>query len=232
MKPKYATSLGPTAREDAITAARAPKKPAAHGVPDSMGQKNPLRLLEGVVDEGWNDERPANGPCASAVEVALSRVKEEVVSTIVAVSGGYDMAMLVAAHRLGFNLIAARSEAGAAWMTAGLAWEARLPALLFVITSPGVYGTVQALHYAYTSRVPLVLVSGESSLPASVQAGDGVGGPSVTRVTSPLTAWSADVTRPSELPGALLRAVRVAAVMSRPVHLNVPARVAAAEFVQ
>lgn len=177
-----------------------------------------------------NDEQPTKVPRRSAIEAALLKVKGEIVSTVVAVSGGYDLAMLIAAHRLRFHLIVARSEAGAAWMTAGLAWEARRPALLLVITSPGVYGAVQALHYASVSRVPLVVLSGESSLPASVQAGDGMGGPSVTRVTSPLTAWSADVTRSSELPGALLRAVRVAATTSRPVHLNVPSHVAAGEL--
>jgi thiamine pyrophosphate-dependent acetolactate synthase large subunit-like protein len=89
---------------------------------------------------------------------------------------------------------------------------------------------MQALHYACVSRVPLVLLSGESSLPGSAQAGDGVGGPCVTRVTAPLTAWSADVARPSELPRALQRAVCVAAHEARPVHLNVPTHVAACEL--
>jgi len=155
-------------------------------------------------------------------------VKAEVSPTVPVVPGGYDMPMIVAAHDLGFRLLVARSEAGAAWIAAALAWEAQRPTVALAITSPGVYGTIQALHYAWTSRVPLVLVSGESSLAGSVQAGDGVGGPSVTRVTAPLTAWSADVARPGELPGALLRAVRIAAIHARPVHLNVPVDVAAA----
>ena len=168
-------------------------------------------------------------PLPNAIKLAFRRVQSEVNPTVAVVPGGYDMAMIVAAHELGFRLLVARSESGAAWIAAALAWETQRAALALAITSPGVYGTIQALHYACVSRVPLVLVSGESSLAGSVQAGDGVGGPSVTRVTAAFTAWSADITRPAELPGALLRAVRMAATSSRPVHLNVPVNVAAAQ---
>lgn len=163
-----------------------------------------------------------------AIDAALARVRERVHSTLVAVAGGYDMALLTAAEGLGYRVVAARSEAGAAFIAASLAWESGRTVIAVVITSPGVYGTLQALHYAYVSRVPLLLLSGESSLPASVQAGDGVGGPSVTRVTAPLTAWSADVTRAAELPRILVRAAELAAHAARPVHLNVPTHVASA----
>lgn len=164
----------------------------------------------------------------NAIELALVRIQKEVNPTIIVVPGGYDMPMIAVADLLGFRVIVARSEAGAAWIAAGLAWETQQPAIALAITSPGVYGTTQALHYACVSRVPLVFLSGESSLAGSVQAGDGVAGPSVTRVTAPLTAWSADVVRAAELPGALQRAVRIAAASSRPVHLNVPVNIATA----
>ena len=84
--------------------------------------------------------------------------------------------------------------------------------------------------FSITFGMALVLLSGESSLPGSAQAGDGVGGPSVTRVTAPLTAWSADIARPGELPCALQRAVAIAMGEARPVHLNVPTHVAACEI--
>lgn len=162
----------------------------------------------------------------SAIEAGLARIREQVHGTVLSVAGGYDMGILLAAERLGYQLIAARSESGAAFAAAALAWEAGRPALLIVITSPGVYGTLQALHYAYVSRVPLLLLSGESSLAGSVQAGDGLAGPSVTRVTASLTAWSADIARADELPSALVRAAAIAASTSRPVHLNIPSQVA------
>jgi thiamine pyrophosphate-dependent acetolactate synthase large subunit-like protein len=85
---------------------------------------------------------------------------------------------------------------------------------------------MQALHAAAVNRIPLVVVSGESSMAGSVQCGDGLDGPSVTRVTSELTAWSADVNRPDALPGSLMRAVRMASAFRLPVHLNVPVHVA------
>jgi thiamine pyrophosphate-dependent acetolactate synthase large subunit-like protein len=172
---------------------------------------------------------PSKLSAPRAIEAALLRVRESVHNTVLSVAGGYDMAMLVAAEKLGYRVIGARSEGGAAFMAASLAWDSERPVLAVVITSPGVYGALQALHYAFVSRVPLLLLSGESSLAGSAQSGDGIGGPSVTRVTAPLTAWSADIARPSELPRALVRAVGIATATSRPVHLNIPTHVAAAE---
>jgi thiamine pyrophosphate-dependent acetolactate synthase large subunit-like protein len=172
----------------------------------------------------------AAGTSTRAIEAGLEQVQRDVHSTLLAVAGGYDMAIIAGAERLGYSIIGARSESGAAFIAAALAWETQRPVLLVVITSPGVYGTLQALHYACVSRIPLVLLSGEASLPGSAQAGDGVGGPSVTRVTAPLTAWSADIARPDELPRALSRAVGIATHEARPVHLNVPTHVAACEL--
>jgi acetolactate synthase-1/2/3 large subunit len=167
--------------------------------------------------------------CRSAIDLAMARVAREVNRVVTTVPGGYDMALLFAASRAGLSLLVSRSEHGAALIGLGLAWETGRPSLVIVITSPGVYGTLQALHAASVNRVPLVLLSGETSIPGSVQCGDGLDGPSATRVTSPLCAWSADVSRPEALPGALSRAVRMASELERPIHLNVPVHVAGAE---
>lgn len=207
---------------------------SAHPVPSVDGAPHPRAGLLALAYERRAElaslpGRTANAPGTTAIEAGLARVRGYVHSTLLAVSGGYDMAMIAGAQRLGYTIVSARSEGGAAFIAAALAWDTERPVLLVVITSPGVYGTLQALHYACVSRVPLVLLSGESSLPGSVQAGDGIGGPSVTRVTAPLTAWSADIARPSELPRALQRAVCIAAHEARPVHLNVPTHVAACE---
>jgi acetolactate synthase I/II/III large subunit len=165
----------------------------------------------------------------SAIDAAMACVTREVNRVVTTVPGGYDMPLLMAAARAGLSVLVSRSEHGAALIGSGFAWETRRPSLVVVITSPGVYGTLQALHAASVNRVPLVLLSGETSIPGSVQCGDGLDGPSATRVTSPLTAWSADVNRPEALAGALSRAVRTARETQRPVHLNVPVHVASAE---
>lgn len=164
----------------------------------------------------------------SAIDVAMRQVVHEVNRIVTTVPGGYDMPLLIAASRAGLAVLVSRSEQGAALIGSGLAWETGRPSIVIVITSPGVYGTLQVLHAAAVNRVPLVLLSGETSIPGSVQCGDGLDGPSVTRVTSPLCAWSADVSRPDALPGALSRAVRMAGEVHRPVHLNVPVHVASA----
>jgi acetolactate synthase-1/2/3 large subunit len=167
--------------------------------------------------------------CCPAIDLALSRVTPEVGRVVTTVPGGYDMPLIGAVLRAGLSLLVGKSELGAALIASGLAWESGRPNLVVVITSPGVYGTMQALHAAAVNRIPIVLLSGETSLAGSVQSGDGVDGPSVTRVTAPLCAWSADITRPETLPGALVRAVRMAASLARPVHLNIPVHVASAE---
>lgn len=164
-----------------------------------------------------------------AIDVALSLIAEEVNPVVPTVPGGYDMPLLRGVLRAGLRLLVSRSELGAALIGSGYAWETGRPSLVVVITSPGVYGTMQALHAASVNHSPLVLLSGETSIPGSVQCGDGVDGPSTTRVTAPLCAWSVDITRPEILPGAMSRAVRIAATLKRPVHLNVPVHVASAE---
>ena len=164
-----------------------------------------------------------------AIDVGFSQVAADVHQVVTTVPGGYNMALVTAVKRAGLSLLVCKSEAGAALISAGMAWESKKPSLIVTITSPGVYGTMQALHTAFVNRLPLVLLSGETSIPGSIQSGDGVDGPSITRVTAPLCAWSADITRSELVPGALVRAVRIATTASRPVHLNIPVDVASAE---
>lgn len=164
-----------------------------------------------------------------AIDVGLSRVAPDVHPWVTTVPGGYNMVLVTAVTRAGLSLLVCKSEAGAALIGAGMAWESKKPCLVVTITSPGVYGTMQALHTASVNRIPLVLLSGETSIPGSIQSGEGVDGPAIARVTAPLCAWSADITRVEAVPGALLRAVRIAASASRPVHLNIPVDIASAE---
>jgi acetolactate synthase I/II/III large subunit len=157
-----------------------------------------------------------------AIEAAMLCIAPEVHPVVPTVPGGYNMPILIAARRAGLTLLVTRTEAGAALVASGIAWETRCPTLVVTITGCGVYGAVQALGAASVNRVPIVLLSAECSLDNGVQSGDGVGGTSTVQVTAPLVAWSAQITRPADLPGALLRAVRTATTARRPVHLSIP----------
>ena len=165
----------------------------------------------------------------AAIDAAIARIVREIYPLVSTVPAGYSMPILAAIVRAGLGLLVTRTEYGAAFAASGFALETDLPALAVVVTSPGVYGLTPALHAAWVNRLPLIVLSGETSLPGSVQCGNGIDGPSVTRVTAPLCAWAADIVLPDALPGALARAVRVAATQRRPVHLNVPVHVASAE---
>jgi len=162
----------------------------------------------------------------TAAEVAFALISPHVAPVVPIVAGGYAMP-LVAAIRRPLELFPTRTEQGALLEAMGQAQETGLPAVCVVITSPGVYGLMQALHDAYVNRVRVVLLSGETSQPGSSQAGDGVSGPSASRITAHLTAWSADAY--ADLPATLARAVSVATERRLPVHLNVPMYVASRE---
>ncbi len=168
-------------------------------------------------------------PAVTAIEAGMACIAPEVHHSVPTVPGGYCMPILIAARLAGLAPILARSEAGAAMIASGIAWESGLPTLVVTITGCGVFGTVPALSIASVNRIPLVLVSGECATDDAVQSGDGVGGTSTVQVTAPLVAWAAHVTRPAAVPGALLRAVRMAATLRRPVHISLPMNVCNAE---
>jgi len=164
-----------------------------------------------------------------AIEVAMACIASEVHPVVPTVPGGYCMPILIAARRAGLKPIVTRSEAGAAMVASGIAWESGLTTLVVTITGCGVFGAIQALGAASVNRIPIVLISGECSTDGAVQSGDGIGGTSTVQVTSPLVAWAAHVTRPTAVPGALLRAVRMAATSRRPVHISLPMNICSAE---
>ncbi|HEX9620848.1 MAG TPA: thiamine pyrophosphate-binding protein [Polyangiaceae bacterium] len=154
----------------------------------------------------------------------LRGILGEINACVPCVAGGNAMPLIEAAYAIGLRLVPTRSELGAGFAGNGIAWESGRPALCIVIASVGVYGLVQALHAACVNRRPLVVVSGDvaSIGRGSVQAGDGWDGPSVTRVTRPLTAWSFDALTADLAVRGLRRAVLLAREARCPTHLNVP----------
>jgi acetolactate synthase I/II/III large subunit len=165
----------------------------------------------------------------SAIEAAMACIASEVHPVVPTVSGGYCMPILIAASRAGLKPMLTRSEAGAGMVASGIAWESGLTTIFVTITSCGVLGAMQSLSAAWVNRIPIVLVSGECSTDDAVQSGDGIGGTSIVHVTAPLVAWAAHISRPSAVPGALLRAVRMAGTLRRPVHISLPMNVCNAE---
>lgn len=170
---------------------------------------------------------PASRVVETATTIAtasLAAVAGDVHALVPTVAGGNDMPLIEAAYRVGLTPIHTRSEAGAAFVANGIAWESGRPTLCIVITSVGVYGAMQALYSASVNRRPVVLVSGEvgATGAGSVQAGDGWDGPSVVDATRALTAWSFHAGAPELVVRGLRRAVALARERRLPVHINIP----------
>jgi hypothetical protein len=113
-----------------------------------------------------------------------------------------------------------------------------LPAL-FVCASAGPGLKVLPAIWAAQWRRPFVLITGECSSKAergTVQDSRGVHGPSLVKVTAPLTAsangepGSFDVTDPTSAWAELLGAPRLAIERQKAVHLNIPVDIQAAIF--
>ncbi|MFZ5896609.1 MAG: thiamine pyrophosphate-binding protein [Myxococcota bacterium] len=183
--------------------------------------------------ERLDKREPDSVPKRNVATAALLQVVGEVHEIVPAVAGGNVMPLLEAAYAVGLSPVHPRSETGAGFLANGIAWESEVPTLCLVITSPGVYGLMQALYAAYVNRRPLVVVSGEVAATGvgSVQAGEGWDGPSVAAVTRPLTAWSFDASTPLAAVRCVRRGVALARERRLPVHLNIPLSVQKAEAV-
>ena len=120
--------------------------------------------------------------------------------------------------------ISPRHEQGGGFMADGYARISGKPGVCFVITGPGVTNIATPLGEAYMDAVPMLVISPVNEPDAdNHNRGRLHEITNQSAVTAPLTAFSATVEQPDEIPQLLARAFALfASERPAPVHISIP----------
>ncbi len=146
------------------------------------------------------------------------------IDTLVGIPGVHALEFCRGLNGSGIRYVQARNEQGAGFMADGYARTSGRPGVALVISGPGVTNALTAIGQAYADSVPVLLLSADA---ASHTLGKGWGVlhevPDLTAMTAPLTAFSATVLEPEDVPQLMARAFSVfASERPRPVHIAIP----------
>ena len=117
-----------------------------------------------------------------------------------------------------------RNEQGAGFMADGYVRATGQPGVCTIITGPGVTNAATPIGQAYADSIPMLIISSANDSPS---LGKGWGRLHETTdlcaITAPITAFSAMVHDPSEVPELIARAFTVfGSRRPRPVHIAIP----------
>jgi len=146
------------------------------------------------------------------------------VDTVFGIPGEHTLELYRGIHSSKMRHILVRNEQGAGFMADGYARASGKPGVCTLITGPGVTNATTPLAQAYADSVPVLLIS---SANRSESLGKGWGCLHETSdqsaVTAPLTAFSAIIRSPDDLPELVAQAFTVFySRRPRPVHLSIP----------
>lgn len=167
----------------------------------------------------------------SCGEALIGLLEDYGVTTVFGIPGVHTLELYRGLSHSPIRHVTSRHEQGAALMADGWARVTGEPGVCLVITGPGVTNALTAVAQAYHDSQPVLVVSAVGS---TAELGRGYGNihelPDQRALTAQVTAFSRTVTEPAELPGALAAAWETfTARRPRPVHLQVPVDVLAAE---
>lgn len=159
--------------------------------------------------------------CGEAIVKLLEKYD---VDTVFGIPGVHNLELYRGLADSGLRHILTRHEQGAGFMADGYARVSSKPGVCFVISGPGVTNISTPMGQAYSDSVPMLVISSDAP---SKTLGKGLGYlhevTDLSAVTKPLTAFSATVTSPEEVPKVLARAFNIfASERPRPVHIAVP----------
>ena len=146
------------------------------------------------------------------------------VDTVFGIPGEHTLELYRGIESSGVRHVLTRHEQGAGFMADGYGRVTGKPGVCTLITGPGVTNCATPLAQAYADSVPMLLVS---SANRSESLGKGWGClheiTDQSAVTAPLTAFSALVRTPEDLPELIAQAFTVFhSRRPRPVHISVP----------
>ncbi len=146
------------------------------------------------------------------------------VDTVFGIPGVHTLEMYRGLANSNIRHVQTRHEQGAGFMADGYARVSGDPGVAMLISGPGVTNAATALGQAYNDSIPLLLISSDT---ASYTHGKGWGAlhevTDLHAVTRPLTALSAAVNSPEDLPELIGQAWAIfESKRPRPVHISIP----------
>ncbi len=146
------------------------------------------------------------------------------VTTVFGIPGEHTLELYRGIEGSNVRHVTPRNEQGAGFMADGYGRATGNPGVCTLITGPGVTNAATPIGQAYADSVPMLIISSANDSPS---LGKGWGRLHETRdlcaITAPITAFSAMVHDPVEVPGLIARAFSVFhSARPRPVHIAIP----------
>ncbi len=163
----------------------------------------------------------ASKTCGEALIQLLTRYG---VTVVFGIPGEHTLELYRGIENAKIHAVTPRNEQGASLMADGFARVTGKPGVCILITGPGVTNAATGIGQAYADSIPMLVISSANDRPS---LGKGWGRLHETTdlcaITRPLTAFSAMVNHPAELPELMARAFAIFhSERPRPVHIAVP----------
>lgn len=157
-------------------------------------------------------------------EALMQLLADYGVDTVFGMPGTQTLELYRGIARAGLRHVLCRNEQGASLMADGYARATGKPGVCTIVTGPGVTNAATGIAQAYCDSLPMLVLSGGGSTPT---LGKGWGTvhelDDQAALTASITAFSAMVHDPAELPELVARAFALfRASRPRPVHLSLP----------
>jgi 5-guanidino-2-oxopentanoate decarboxylase len=146
------------------------------------------------------------------------------VTTVFGIPGEHSLELYRGIEKSQLRAVTPRNEQGASFMADGYARVTGNPGVCTLITGPGVTNAATGIGQAYADSIPMLVISSANDSPS---LGKGWGRLHETTdlcaITRPITAFSAMVHDPAEVPELIARAFTVfRSRRPRPVHIAIP----------
>jgi len=146
------------------------------------------------------------------------------VTTVFGIPGEHTLELYRGIEKSNVRAITPRNEQGASFMADGYARVTGEPGVCTLITGPGVTNAATGIGQAYADSIPMLVISSANDSPS---LGKGWGRLHETTdlcaITRPITAFSAMVYDPAEIPELIAQAFTVfRSRRPRPVHIAIP----------
>lgn len=160
----------------------------------------------------------------SCGEALMHLLEQYGVTTVFGIPGEHTLELYRGIEGSNVRHVTPRNEQGAGFMADGYGRATGQPGVCTLITGPGVTNAATPIGQAFADSVPMLIISSANDSPS---LGKGWGRLHETTdlcaITAPITAFSAMVHNPSEVPELIAQAFTVfASRRPRPVHIAIP----------